>query len=60
MAATSAAGSSGATTNPKRATDAAICVPGAARATVGRPDAIMPVSFDGITRSAAPASCGRR
>ena len=34
-------------------------VPGLAIAITGRPLANIPVSFDGITRSAASARCGR-
>src|SRR6267378_2470670 len=50
----------GGTTIPSPRTALASCVPWSAVARTGRPLANIPVSLEGITRSAASARCGRR
>ncbi|MNX92178.1 hypothetical protein D3C86_1243070 [compost metagenome] len=55
-----ATASSGGVSNPQCATTPASSVPRAAPHTTGRPLASMPVSLDGMTRSAAPARCGNK
>jgi len=56
----SAGMSPGSTAMPRERTAAATWVPSPAVATTGRPLASMPVSFEGMTRSAAPERCGSR